>query len=85
MQTAERRSMQVTHPRSMGEVGMNIVNRMSTTAPLMHRAPALPFDGASSIAAEFTLAQRFARFGLTALAIVAMSALFGTQLAATLH
>ena len=36
-------------------------------------------------APEFTLAQRAARFGLTALAIVALSALFATQIAAVLR
>lgn len=80
--------MQASHARSMGETGMNVLNRVSASAAMMHRAPlrvvsALPF--VDPIAAELTLAQRVARYGLTAFALLAMSALFASQVAATLH
>lgn len=64
---------------------MNVVNRMSASAAMVHRVPAQPLPFTSPIAADFTLAQRFARYALTALALVAMSALFASQIAATLH
>lgn len=62
----------------MGETGLNLGRATSTTASLMRHAP-------RASAAQFTVPQRIARYGLTALAIVAMSTLFATQIAATLH
>jgi hypothetical protein len=55
------------------ETGMIAANLVSRTATVSRPAP------------EFTLAQRAARYGLTVLALVALSALFGTQVAAVLR
>lgn len=57
-------------------------NVVSRTASLSRPAPRSAPRAATS---EFTLAQRAARFGLTALAIAALSALFATQIAAVLR
>jgi hypothetical protein len=57
-------------------------NAVSTTASLSRPAPR---SAARRAAAELTFAQHAARIGLTALAIVAMSALFATQVAAVLR
>lgn len=51
----------------------------------MHGAPLHALEVPRPIAADFTFAQRIARYGLTAIAIAAMSALFASQIAATLR
>jgi hypothetical protein len=68
--------MQATHPRVIAEYTHHAAPTQamaqSTTAPLSRSAP-------------FTLWQTVARYTLTVLAIAAMSALFATQIAATLR
>jgi hypothetical protein len=64
--------MQATHPRTTAEFTAREDSKSSTTAPLSRSAP-------------FTLWQTAARYALTVLAIAAMSALFATQIAATLR
>ena len=63
------------------ETGIIAPNLVSRTASVSRTAP----RSATRDATEFTLAQRAARYGLTVLAIVAMSTLFATQIAAVLR
>lgn len=72
--------MQATHGGSLGEIGVDVIRRPSTSATVMRRAPAR-----AETTTEFTTAQRLMRYGLTILAIAGMSALFATQIAATLR
>lgn len=51
----------------------------------MHGAPLHALEVPRPIAADFTFAQRIARCGLTTFAIVALSVLFASQIAATLR
>jgi hypothetical protein len=64
------------------ETSIIAADLVSTTASVSRPAPR---SAPREAAAEFTLAQRAARYGLTALAIVALSALFATQIAAVLR
>lgn len=68
----------------LGETTSEVRRRASTTATSRHRASQARAL-AHPIAADVTIPQRIARYGLTAIAIVAMSALFATQIAASLH
>lgn len=80
MQTADASSMQATHGQSMGNASITAIRFSSTGATLVHPAPFAP-----ATAADFTIPQRVARYGLTMVAIAATSAIFATQIASTLH